>query len=100
MRLKGQTTKNNSNKLNMNATNFKESIMRATETTRTVTRANVAVTTTLTTEDKINGTIIAAFFASGALVGLWSFASLVGGLVAAGGPLGLARGYVQALTGL
>ena len=74
--------------------------MRATETTRTGTRTNTVAAATLSVEDKMNGTIIAAFFASGALVGLWSFASLVGGLVAAGGPLGLAKGYVQALTGL
>jgi hypothetical protein len=31
---------------------------------------------------------------------LWSLASLIGGLVVAGGPLGLAKGYVRALTGL
>lgn len=73
--------------------------MRATETTKTGTRTH-AVAKTLTVEEKLNGSIIAAFFAVGALVGLWSFASLVGGLIAAGGPVGLAKGYILALTGL
>ena len=77
--------------------------MRTAANTKTRSRNNTAVNTaanTLTLEDKINGTIIASFFATGALVGLWSFASLVGGLIAAGGPIGLAKGYLMALAGL
>ena len=47
--------------------------MKATETTRIRTRTTAAsTTTTLSIEDKINGSIIAVFLARGALVGLWS----------------------------
>ena len=76
--------------------------MRATETTRTQTRTrtNTAATTTLTTSDKVNGAIIASAFAGTAIIGLWSLAALVGGLIAAGGPLGLVKGYFSALAGI
>ncbi len=67
--------------------------------TRTGTRTNSA-TQTLTVDDKINAFIISSFFATGALVGLWSFAAFVGGMVAAGGPLNLAKGYFMALAGI
>jgi hypothetical protein len=44
--------------------------------------------------------MVAAAFAGTAMIGLWSLAALLGGLISSGGPLGLVRGYVQALTGL
>jgi hypothetical protein len=34
------------------------------------------------------------------LVGIWAVAALVGGTVAAGGPLGLAKGWFSAVSGL
>jgi hypothetical protein len=76
--------------------------MKATETTRTKlqARTNTVSTTRLTVEEKINASIIASAFAGTALVGLWSLAALVSGMIAAGGPLGLAKGYFQALAGL
>ena len=36
--------------------------------------------------------------AAGAVIGLWSFASLVGGLVVAGGPISLAQSWFGALS--
>ncbi len=76
--------------------------MRATETTRTNTRtrSNTRSAATLSTSNKVDGAIIASAFAGTALIGLWSLAALVGGMVAAGGPVGLVRGYVQAFTGI
>jgi hypothetical protein len=76
--------------------------MRATETTKTNTRTrtNTAANTTLTASEKIDGAIIASAFAGTAIIGLWSLAALVGGMVAAGGPLGLVKGYFQALAGI
>ncbi len=73
--------------------------MRTATRTRTGARTNSAADI-LTLEDKVNATIISSFFATGALVGLWSFASLLGGLVAAGGPIPLATGWFKALAGM
>jgi len=36
----------------------------------------------------------------GVIVGLWSLASLVGGLVSSGGPLGLVGNWFKAVFGL
>ena len=72
--------------------------MRATENTQARTRTTA--TTTPTVGDRIGATVMASFFAASALIGLWSFAALVGGLVAGGGPLGLAEGYFRAVTGM
>ncbi len=75
--------------------------MRATETTRTQTRTRTnTAATTLTTSDKANAAIIASAFAGTAIIGLWSLAALVGGLIAAGGPWGLVKGYFSALAGI
>ncbi len=35
-----------------------------------------------------------------ALVGLWGAASLIGGMISAGGPLGLVDGFIHALAGI
>ncbi len=43
---------------------------------------------------------LTVFYSVGILIGIWSFAALIGGLVAGGGPLGLIKGYLQAVTGL
>ena len=72
--------------------------MKATETTRT--RVNTGVTATPTVEERISGSTIAAFFAGSALIGLWSMAAMVGGLVTAGGPVGLVKGFTQAVLGV
>jgi hypothetical protein len=76
--------------------------MKATETTRTrvQTGTNTVATTKLTVREKLNAAIIASAFAGTAIIGLWSLAALVGGMIAAGGPLGLVKGYFLALTGL
>ncbi len=75
--------------------------MRATETIKTQagTRTHSAAAS-LSADEKINGAIIASAFAGAALIGLWSLAALIGGLIAAGGPFGLIKGYFQALAGM
>ena len=72
--------------------------MRATEITRT--RVNTAATTTPTVEERLSATAVGSLFAGSALIGLWSFAALVGGLVEAGGPVGLVGGWFRAVSGL
>ncbi len=71
--------------------------MKATETTRI--KNDVRVNATPTVEQRISGSIMAVFFAGSALVGLWSVAAMVGGLVTAGGPAELARGFARAVLG-
>ena len=46
---------------------------------------------------KVSVTVVAAF---GVIVGLWSLASLVGGLVASGGPLALVGNWFKAVSGM
>ena len=70
--------------------------MKTTETTQTRTRTAA----TATVEERISGTIMASFFAGSALVGVWSVAAMVGGLVTAGGPGALVKGFVQAVLGV
>ncbi len=72
--------------------------MQATEITQVRTRT--AATAPPTVEERVSGTIMAAFFAGSTLVGLWSVAAMVGGLVTAGGPGALAKGFAQALLGI
>ncbi len=72
--------------------------MKTNETTRVQTKATVTAVPTV--EERISGSVLTTLFAGSAVIGLWSFAALAGGLVAAGGPIGLAGGYVRAVTGL
>ena len=46
---------------------------------------------------KVSMTVVAVF---GVIVGLWSLASLVGGLVASGGPLALVGNWFKAVSGM
>ncbi len=46
---------------------------------------------------KVSVTVVAVF---GVFVGLWSLASLVGGLVASGGPLALVGNWFKAVSGM
>lgn len=49
---------------------------------------------------EISKTTLVVVSILGATVGLWSFACLVGGLVASGGPLQLAGNWLKAVTGM
>ncbi len=72
--------------------------MKITEKTRTRTQAQAIATPTV--EQRISGAVMATFFAGSALIGIWSVAAMVGGLVAAGGPGALFRGFAQAVLGV
>jgi hypothetical protein len=58
------------------------------------TAGNVGVGTEVS---KVSVTVVAVF---GVIVGLWSLASLVGGLVASGGPLALVGNWFKAVSGM
>ncbi len=62
--------------------------------TRTSEKTNVAVQAEVS-----RGTLVTLGVA-GAIVGIWSLASLVGGMIAAGGPIALAKAWFSAVTGM
>lgn len=72
--------------------------MKTRENTRN--RVYAHATATPTVEQRITGAVMATFFAGSALIGIWSVAAMVGGLVAAGGPGALFRGFAQAVLGV
>ena len=51
------------------------------------------------TDTKISTGALTAFGAISTLTGLWAVACFVGALLAAGGPLALARAWISAITG-
>ncbi len=53
-----------------------------------------------TVSEKMSTALLSVTGMAGAVVGLWSFATLIGALVTAGGPLGVATGYFKAVSGL
>jgi hypothetical protein len=66
--------------------------------TRTRQKAGIGENTR-TALDVVSTSSIAAMGAGSALIGLWAFASLISAMVSSG-PLGLVRGYIQAVAGL
>lgn len=66
---------------------------------------NTVLTRTRVTEQATAGTTVskgalAALGVASALVGLWAVACFVGGMLASGGPIALARAWVSAVTGV
>ncbi len=73
--------------------------MKTTETTRIKSRVQIRTNAEDVHEPIATGALASIYFV-GIFVGLWSLASLIGGLVFSGGPIGLVQGYFQAVTGL
>ena len=67
-----------------------------TNTVLTRTRVNEQATT----EINASKGALAALGVASALVGLWAVACFVGGIVASGGPIALARAWISAVTGV
>jgi hypothetical protein len=61
-------------------------------------RVNSTVSGSSTTEVSKIGIITVAAF--GALVGLWSLASIIGGMAASGGPLAFVGDWFKAVSGM
>lgn len=66
---------------------------------------NTALTRTRVTEQAAADTNVSkgaltALGVASALVGLWAVACFVGGMLASGGPIALARAWVSAITGV
>ena len=72
--------------------------MKAIDNTRT--RVNTIATATPTVEERVSGVVMASFFAGSVVIGLWAAAAMVGGIVTAGGPVALFKGFAQAVLGV
>ncbi len=66
----------------------------ATAKTRTNTKTSVD------TRAEVSRGAMISINTAGAVIGLWSLASLVGGMVAAGGPFALAKAWFSAVAGM
>lgn len=67
--------------------------------TTTLTKTQTRVTARTGEQHEISRKAVATMAAPAALVGLWAVACLVSAMVSSGGPLGLARAWVQAVAG-
>ena len=56
--------------------------------------------TAVSAQAEISRGAVATMGAAGAVVGLWSFASLIGGIVVAGGPISLAQSLFGSVVGM
>ncbi len=71
-----------------------------TANTNTMTRTRTSERTNVAVQAEISRGAVATMVGAVAIVGLWSFASLVGGLVVASGPITLAQSWFGALLGM
>ncbi len=69
-------------------------------TTNTTTKTKTNTKTTVSAQAEVSRGAVTTMLTVGAIVGLWSLASLVGGLVVAGGPIALVRSWFGAFTGM
>ena len=70
------------------------------ETTKSNAKNRTSAKTTVDANAEISRGALVSIGAAGAVVGLWSFASLIGGMVAAGGPFSVVKAWFGAVTGM
>lgn len=51
-------------------------------------------------EVEVSKNTLTALSVAGAIVGIWSFASLIGGIISAGGPITLVKAWFNAVLGM
>ncbi|HEB69379.1 MAG TPA: hypothetical protein ENI88_07140 [Desulfobulbus sp.] len=68
--------------------------------TATNTIAKTNTKTSVDTRAEVSRGAMISINTAGAVIGLWAFASLVGGMVAAGGPVALAKAWFSAVAGM
>lgn len=71
-----------------------------TATTKTIAKTRTNATATVDARAEIARGALVSMNTAGVVIGLWSFASLIGGMVAAGGPFSLAKALFGAAAGL
>ena len=77
----------------------KEKIMKA-KTATSNSNTGIATSTGSTVESQIYSVSLTVVGVSACAFGLWAFASIVGGMIAGGGPAGLVAGWFKAVFGI
>ena len=71
-----------------------------TTTTNSVAKTRTNEQTAVYVQAEVSRGAAATIGAAGAVIGLWSFASIVGALVVTGGPISLAQSWFGAVIGM
>jgi len=71
-----------------------------TATTQEKTKTKSTTKTSVDARAEVSRGTMIAITAVGAVVGLWALASLVGGMISAGGPVALVKAWVSAVVGM
>ena len=71
-----------------------------TATSKNIARTAATTNTRVDTGAEISKGALVSMSAAGAVVGLWSFASLASAMVMTGGPVSLAKAWIGAVAGL
>lgn len=71
-----------------------------TATTNTAAKTRTNTKTSVDTRAEVSRGAMITINTAGAVIGFWALASLVGGMVAAGGPFALVRSWFSAITGM
>ncbi len=68
--------------------------------TNTIAKTRTNTKTSVNTQAEVASGAMVSINVAGAIIGLWSLASLVGGMVAAGGPISLVQAWFGAVAGM
>lgn len=71
-----------------------------TTTTKSIAKNKTNTKTAVDTRAEISRGALVSMTAAGIVVGLWSFASLIGGVIVAGGPVALVKSWFGAVVGM
>lgn len=71
-----------------------------TAASKNIAKTAATTKTNVDTRAEISKGAIASMSAAGAVIGLWSFASLASAIVMTGGPVSLAKAWIGAVAGL
>ncbi|HFQ89958.1 MAG TPA: hypothetical protein ENK27_07755 [Desulfobulbus sp.] len=68
--------------------------------TNTIAKTKTSEKTNVAVQAEVSRGTLVTLGVTGAIVGLWALASLVAGMIAAGGPIALAKAWFSAVTGM
>ena len=71
-----------------------------TATTKSIAKDRTSSTSTVDTTTEISRGAMVSLSAAGAVVGMWSFACLIGGMIASGGPFAVVKSWFGAVSGM
>ncbi len=71
-----------------------------TTTSKSITKSKTSTKTNVDARAEISKGALATMTVAGVIVGLWAFASLIGGVIVAGGPIALVKSWFGAVIGM